>query len=67
MVLQNIFATSQRSLQIAITFSLCCLSTFQMKLIQLRTFADMVEQIYIEKSKMALDLDDAPDEFRGEE
>jgi len=36
-----------------------------MRISQLRAFAEMVEQIYIEKSKMALDLDDAPDEFRG--
>lgn len=36
----------------------------QMELDRLRKFADAVEQIYIEKSKAALDLDDAPDEFR---
>jgi len=35
-----------------------------MKLYQLRAFTDMVEEIYIENSKMALDLDDAPDEYR---
>ncbi|XP_066922247.1 LOW QUALITY PROTEIN: ubiquitin conjugation factor E4 B-like [Clytia hemisphaerica] len=35
-----------------------------MKLYQLRGFTDMVEEIYIENSKMALDLDDAPDEYR---
>ena len=36
-----------------------------MKLYQLRAFTDMVEKIAIENSKMALDLDDAPDEYRG--
>jgi len=36
----------------------------EMKLCQLKAFADTVEEIYVEISKMALDLDDAPDEFR---
>ena len=36
-----------------------------MKLCQLKAFADTVEEIYVEISKMALDLDDAPDEYRG--
>ena len=30
-----------------------------------RRFADKVEQIHEENNKVAMDLDDAPDEFRG--
>lgn len=40
-------------------------SFFKAEIDKFRRFADKVEEIHVENNKAAMDLDDAPDEFRG--
>ena len=38
---------------------------FQAEIEKFRKFADKVEELHVENNKVAMDLDDAPDEFKG--